>query len=299
MLCPSISLYSIQLFPPWTVRSSGPDSSLCWSNLQPSPLNPKSKPPPHPQVQLLPLPKPSLHLAVAPQPWTTASSCRDWHLLCTVSPLYSIHCICLGEAQYSILELTLLNKQPAVSIWRMKPVIMGIRERASKRLAVMYSAVLCLLTGADWTLLLLWTKLPNNWTSYQPWGMWAAPAQEKKCNTKSNFLQFLSNMSSTMWIGNVPYTVVSFFLSSNEWLNGEWYNTATRTVGGGGGGVVHWTCFWRGKDVVGVCGMSFSQRMNEQQALIQRKRESRGLVDRKKRWMKCVCIDCTTELSVF
>lgn len=83
----------------------------------------------------------------------------------------------------------------------------------------MYSAVL----GPD-SLLLLWTKLPNNWTSYQPWGTWEAPAQERSVTQKSNFPSVFIKCVQYRVVGNVPYSSLSAELLL--WMNEGYDYTA-------------------------------------------------------------------------
>lgn len=75
---------------------------------------------------------------------------------------------------------------PSVSMWLLKQS-QGHKGKGFKEWP--WCTVLYFACRSD-SLLLLWTKLPNNWTSYQPWRTWAAPAQEKSVTQKSNFPQF-------------------------------------------------------------------------------------------------------------
>lgn len=80
----------------------------------------------------------------------------------------------------------------------------GTRERASKRVAMTYS-------GPD-SLLLLWTKLPNNWTSYQPLRDVRSPSTRKNTNFPSVFIKCVQ----CGVVGNVPYSSLSVVVM-NEW----------------------------------------------------------------------------------
>lgn len=77
------------------------------------------------------------------------------------------------------------------------------------------------------TLQFLWTKLPNNWTSYQPWGTRAAQRSTTwKCNLIS--FRFYSTCPLTCGLGNVPYRVNLFrcfkglYCSDADWKRMQW-----------------------------------------------------------------------------
>lgn len=230
MLCSSISLCGLQLFS----HEQYPAAALTlhtfsagWICRTPiPPFNPKI----HSPYILRSSFCPCIVVVHSPQLQQPNSlSCRDWYLLCTISPfLYSIYCICLGEAQYCIQELILLNKRP-VCLYDYWTSHKGIKGKGFKEWP--WCTVLYFACRSD-SLLLLWTKLPNNWTSYQPWGTWAAQAQETSVTQKSNFLQFLSNVSSTMWLEMCHIVVCLFKLLL--WMNEGYDNTATCTEEVGG-----------------------------------------------------------------
>lgn len=84
------------------------------------------------------------------------------------------------------------------------------------------------------SLLLPWTKLPNNWTSYQPWGMGASRAQERSVTQKKIlFPSVFVKCVQYHVVGNVPYSSLSVQLLL--WMNEGYDNTAPWTGGVGGG----------------------------------------------------------------